>query len=165
MTDKKQIKGLLDYISLKPGEEAEYAPNSEDYVSGMGLGATKQATRWAYKGFLLENRERLESITKKTNGRPTKSFFEKKDNLRVFALWYMIKNLAQTKRAKITNRELISLAKKASYSQVTRELFDDSMSANIEQSVSRGRAALKIDENWNSEVCEKLYENLGKDNE
>ena len=23
MTDKKQIKGLLDYISLKPGEEAE----------------------------------------------------------------------------------------------------------------------------------------------
>ena len=25
MTDKKQIKGLLDYISLKPGEEAEYA--------------------------------------------------------------------------------------------------------------------------------------------
>ena len=41
MTDKKQIKGLLDYISLKPGEEAEYATNSEDYVSGMGLGATK----------------------------------------------------------------------------------------------------------------------------
>ena len=25
MTDKKQVKGLLDYISLKPGEEAEYA--------------------------------------------------------------------------------------------------------------------------------------------
>ena len=23
MTDKKQVKGLLDYISLKPGEEAE----------------------------------------------------------------------------------------------------------------------------------------------
>ena len=43
MTDKKQVKGLLDYISLKPGEEAEYAPNSEDYVSGMGLGATEEA--------------------------------------------------------------------------------------------------------------------------
>ena len=25
MTDKKQVKGLLDYISLKPGEDAEYA--------------------------------------------------------------------------------------------------------------------------------------------
>ena len=45
MTNKKQVKGLLDYISLKPGEEAELAPNSEDYVFGMGLGATKQATR------------------------------------------------------------------------------------------------------------------------
>ena len=45
MTDKKQVKGLLDYISLKPNEEAEYASNSEDYVSGMGLGATEQATR------------------------------------------------------------------------------------------------------------------------
>ena len=58
MTDKKQVKGLLDYISLKPNEEAEYASNSEDYVFGMGLGATKQATRWAYKGFLLESGER-----------------------------------------------------------------------------------------------------------
>ena len=36
MTDKKQVKGLLDYISLKPGEEAEYASNTEDYVTGMG---------------------------------------------------------------------------------------------------------------------------------
>ena len=36
MTDKKQIKGLLDYISLKPGEEAEYAPNSEDYCIWNG---------------------------------------------------------------------------------------------------------------------------------
>ena len=70
MTDKKQIKGLLDYISLKPGEEAELAPNSEDYVFGMGLGATKQATRWAYKGFFLESGERIEKIKKNINGRP-----------------------------------------------------------------------------------------------
>jgi hypothetical protein len=165
MTDKKQVKGLLDYISLKPGEEAELAPNSEDYVFGMGLGATKQATRWAYKGFLLESGERIEKIKKKINGRPKVSFFKKKDNLRVFALWYMIKNWPQDERSKITNRDLILLAQEVSYSKKTKELFDDSMSANIEQSVSRGRTALKIDANWNSEVCEKLYENLGKDNE
>jgi len=52
MTDKKQVKGLLDYISLKPGEEAEYVLNSEDpysegYVSGMGLGATEEAKLYA----------------------------------------------------------------------------------------------------------------------
>ena len=39
MTDKKQVKGLLDYISLKPGEEADFATNSKDYVFGMGIGA------------------------------------------------------------------------------------------------------------------------------
>ena len=162
MTDKKQIKGLLDYISLKPGEEAEYATNSEDYVSGMGFGATKQATRWAYKGFLLESGERIEKIKKKINGRPKVSFFKKKDNLRVFALWYMIKDWPQDKRSKITNRELILLAQEVSYSKNTKELFDDSMSSNIEQSVSRGRTALKIDADWNSEVCEKLYESISQ---
>lgn len=162
MTDKKQIRGLLNYISLKPGEEFEFAPNSEDYVSGMGFGATKQAIRWAYKGFLLESRERLESITHKTNGRPRKSFFLKKDTVRVFVLWFMVKDWPQSKRAKITNRDLISLAQKVSYSNTTQELFDESMSANIEQSVSRGRTALKIDKNWDSEVCEKQYKNLSQ---
>ena len=77
----------------------------------------------------------------------------------------MIKNWPQDERSKITNRNLILLAQEVSYSKNTKELFDDSMSSNIEQSVSRGRTALKIDANWNSEVCEKLYENLGKDNE
>ena len=162
MTDKKQVKGLLDYISLKPGEKAGLAPNSEDYVFGMGLWATKQATRWAYKGFLLESGERIEKIKKKINGRPKVSFFKKKDNLRVFALWYMIKDWPQDKRSKITNRELILLAQEVSYSKNTKELFDDSMSSNIEQSVSRGRTALKIDADWNSEVCEKLYESISQ---
>mgnify|MGYP003683086367 FL=1 len=75
MTDKKQVKGLLDYISLKPGEEAELAPNAQHYVFGIGLGATEEATRWAYKAFLQENTERFKSTNKKPNGRPKISFF------------------------------------------------------------------------------------------
>ena len=51
MTDKKQVKGLLDYISLKPGEEAELAPNSEDYVFGMGLGATEASNKMGIQRF------------------------------------------------------------------------------------------------------------------
>ena len=74
----------------------------------------------------------------------------------------MVKAWPQSKRAKITNRDLISLAQKVSYSNTAQELFDESMSANIEQSVSRGRTALKIDKNWDSEVCEKQYKNLSQ---
>ena len=50
MTDKKQIKGLLDYISLKPGEEADFATNSKDYVFGMGIGATDEVRDLAIIG-------------------------------------------------------------------------------------------------------------------
>jgi hypothetical protein len=28
------------------------------------------------------------------------------------------------------------------------------------QAVSRGRNKLEVDENWNSEICEQLFENL-----
>ncbi len=52
MKEPKQIRGILDYISLKPGEEFEWEPISESYVPGMGLGASKDAIRWAYKGFM-----------------------------------------------------------------------------------------------------------------
>ena len=160
MTDKKQVKGLLDYISLKPGEEAELVPNVEDYVFGIGLGATEEATRWAYKGFLQEKRERFKSTNKKLNGRPKISFFRKKNNRRAFAIWFLMKNCRQNIKAKISNRDLILKAQEVYNSDSTKELFNERITATIEQSVSRGRTSLKNDENWNSEVCEKLYESL-----
>ena len=54
---KKQVKGLLDYMALKPDEEWDFAPNSEEYVHGMGMGASKDAIRWAYMGYMLEMRQ------------------------------------------------------------------------------------------------------------
>ena len=42
MTKSKPVRGLLDYISLKPGEKPELEPISESYVPGMGLGASKR---------------------------------------------------------------------------------------------------------------------------
>ena len=65
MTDKKQIKGLLDYISLKPGEEAEYATNSEDYIFGMGVGATKEARDLAIIGSDLHQYSKIKNPQQK----------------------------------------------------------------------------------------------------
>ena len=62
MREPKQIRGILDYISLKPGEEFEWEPISESYVRGMGLGASKDAIRWAYKGYLVERYQHQEKI-------------------------------------------------------------------------------------------------------
>ena len=71
-----------------------------------------------------------------------------------------MKNCTQNIKAKITNRDLILLAQEVYNSDSTKDLFNERITATIEQSVSRGRTSLKIDENWNSEVCEKLYESL-----
>ena len=159
MTDKKQIKGLLDYISLKPGEEAELAPNSEDYVFGMGVGATKEARDLAIIGSIYINIQKLKKLSKNPNGRPKKSILLGIDQKRVFALWFMIKDWSLVKKSNTSNRELILFAQENEYSITTKKLFVG-MTPTLEQSVSRGRNKLEVDENWNSEICEQLFENL-----
>ena len=77
MTKSKRVRGLLDYISLKPGEKPEWEPISESYVPGMGLGASKDATRWAYKRYMLELKEKLHDLNKRVGGRPAKSNLQK----------------------------------------------------------------------------------------
>ena len=159
MTDKKQIKGLLDYISLKPGEESELAPNSEDYVFGMGVGATKEARDLAIIGSIYINIQKLKKLSKNPNGRPKKSILLGIDQKRVFAIWFMIKDWSLVKKSNTSNRELILLAQENEYSITTKKLFIG-MIATLEQSVSRGRNKLEVDENWNSEICEQLFKNL-----
>ena len=159
MTDKKQIKGLLDYISLKPGEEADFATNSKDYVFGMGIGATDEVRDLAIIGQIYINIQKLKNLNKNDNGRPKKSILLGIDQKRVFALWFMIKDWSQVKKSMSSNRELILLAQENECSITTKKLFVG-MTPTLEQSVSRGRNKLEVDENWNSGICEQLFENL-----
>lgn len=159
MTNKKQVKGLLDYISLKPGEEADFATNSKDYVFGMGIGATNEVRDLAIIGRIYINIQKLKKLSKNPNGRPKKSILLGIDQKRVFALWFMIKDWSLVKKSNTSNRELILLAQENEYSITTKKLFIG-MIATLEQSVSRGRNKLEVDENWNSEICEQLFENL-----
>lgn len=159
MTNKKQVKGLLDYISLKPGEEADFATNSKDYVFGMGIGATNEVRDLAIIGRIYINIQKLKKLSKNPNGRPKKSILLGIDQKRVFALWFMIKDWSLVKKSNTSNRELILFAQENEYSITTKKLFIG-MIATLEQSVSRGRNKLEVDENWNSEICEQLFENL-----
>jgi hypothetical protein len=159
MTDKKQVKGLLDYISLEPGEEADFATNSKDYVFGMGIGATDEVRDLAIIGQIYINIQKFKNLNKNDNGRPKKSILLGIDQKRVFALWFMIKDWSQVKKSMSSNRELILLAQENECSITTKKLFVG-MTPTLEQSVSRGRNKLEVDENWNSGICEQLFENL-----
>ena len=59
----------------------------------------------------------------------------------------------------MTNRELIEIAQNKPF----RDLFNNSASQEtLEQSISRGKTALKIDKEWRSEVCDLLEQVLNK---
>jgi hypothetical protein len=135
MTDKKQIKGLLDYISLKPGEEAEYAPNSEDpysedYVFGMGVGASQDAKHFAKIGKLYHEtetiKEAIEQIlsqndnnnqtsvtdTKKISGRPKRQKALGIHQVRALILWHIAQGFPEGIRQDLTNRYMIAYVQK-----------------------------------------------------
>ena len=125
----------------------------------MGVGATEEARDLAIIGSIYINIQKLKNLNKNANGRPKKSILLGIDQKRVFALWFMIKDWSQVKKSNTSNRELILLAQENEYSITTKKLFIG-MIATLEQSVSRGRNKLEVDENWNSEICEQLFENL-----
>ena len=178
MTDKKQIKGLLDYISLKPGEEAEYAPNSEGYVTGMGLGATEEAKFFAKTGKLYHEIENMKDansqidVTDKTKtlGRPKKQKALGIHQVRALILWHIAQEYSEDKRQDLTNRYLIARVQKRG--KTSRPLVGksgkvgdsekiwpdiDGINNSLEQSVSRGKTWWGIDHEWQSDKCYKFF--------
>lgn len=75
----------------------------------MGLGATKEAIRRAYKGYLVENALAKKAITPKRTGRPKKRMFEDIDCLRAYFMWQHVQlNIPEEKRSGVSNRSLIA---------------------------------------------------------
>ena len=182
MTDKKQIKGLLDYISLKPGEEAEYAPNSEDpysedYVFGMGVGASQDAKHFAKIGKLYHEtetiKEAIEQIlsqndnnnqtsvtdTKKISGRPKKQKALGMHQVRALILWDIAQTYSEDIRQDLTNTYMIELAEKSDALVGESEgIWESRKKESLQQSVSRGKTWWEIDHKWHSDKCyEFLY--------
>ena len=166
MTDEKQIKGLLDYISLKPGEEAKYAQNSEDpysedYVSGMGLGATEEAKLYAKIGKLYHETENIKETTEqidvtdktKTLGRPKKQKVLELHQVRAFHLWRIAQEFPEGIRQDLTNRYMVEVVKKRGKTShplagKSERLWTVGNNDSLEQSVSRGKTWWGIDHEW-----------------
>jgi hypothetical protein len=130
---------------------------SADYIPGMGFGASKQATRWAWIGYQVE----IALAAKRPAHRPRKHPFETKDFHRAFIAWGVLRVLRDTEGpdAKMSTREIVLLSKRAERKrdQPRNKRIWDSDQNSLEQSVARGKALLEIDANWQSEVCEKLW--------
>ena len=158
----KKVKGLLDLVSVSEGEEWEWEhpPYSEDHMPGMGFGADKKTTRWAYIGYLTELRQQIASIKKKA-GRRQLEKYKSIDCLRALALWqYVQLSYEEKERDNLSNRQLINDLQNIEMSSGQASGLFSKMVNSLEQSVSRGRSELKIDKYWNSKVCEKLTRNL-----
>ena len=94
---------------------------------------------------------------KNKGGRPTVRF--QINEKRAYYLWTIAKELPENQRAKITNRELIDLAKTKPFHDV---FGNKTQQTTIEQSISRGKKVLDIDTSWNSKVCDLLEKEFHK---
>ena len=96
------------------------------------------------------------ALPKNKGGRPSLKYG--KGSRRAYVLWLIAKELPSEQRKKISNRKLIKIAKTMQY----RALFSNCAFKTLEQSISRGKTALEIDSEWNSEVCKKLFNVIHK---
>ena len=103
---KKQVRGLLDYMALEDGEDWEFPPLSENYMFGMGLGASKDAIRWAFKGYMLEMDQNMATFKKKV-GRRKKSEYGSIDCIRAMYIWLYVHKINKQADLSLKNRHLI----------------------------------------------------------
>ena len=168
MIKEKVVYGLPDYLSLKDDEVAVYPEISEDYVPGMGFAPTAQARLWAYRGYMVQETERLKrtlaELKRKpqksdTGGAPLKREELKMENKRVFALWLLAQKYPKDFRLELTNRKAIQMARERWKIGTTKFAFGVA-DATIEQSVSRGKAFWGVDKAWNSKNLEEYHSRL-----
>ena len=163
MTKIRLAKGLLDMGPEETqGVEWDWAPPNDDWVPGMGLGASEEALHWAKIGRKVSELKVLEEILEYTASlvRKKKPKVLDKDCKRVLLLYREVHSHADRRRSSWTNRELIAWAKTDEYAAG----YFKSADTTLEQSVSRGKAKLKINNNWDSNVCEKFWGHVRKPN-
>ena len=156
MTDQTGNFGLLTAHAPKPFNGNL---SSAIHVPGIGIGASRDAIRWATIGMLDELSHQYKSMT--PIGRPASDFMNKVSNRRAFMLWALVnKNPISPNLKLASNRELIDIMiLLRGFEPCIKDYFPNTTD-NLEPSVSRGRTALNIGQMWQSEVCEKVYEDL-----
>ena len=121
----------------------------------MGLGASKDAIRWAFKGYMLEMAQNMAAFKKKV-GRHKKSEYGSIDCIRAMYIWLYVHKINKEADLSLKNRHLIKqmqlLGKR---DRRIAKVFPPEHS-RLQSSVSTGKTKLEFDDQWRSKVCEKL---------
>lgn len=167
MNEKRQVRGLLDMLDAeREGQLWEWEALAPGVVPGMGLGASSQATRWAWLGMQMEAEAAIQNTLKRPAHRPAKDPLLSKDAVRAFAVWRMCHGLRHDilnkPNAHISTRELVALIRQVENAlnvPKTHQLFSKP-DQTVESSITRGKQILEIDDAWNSQFCDKLEASL-----
>ncbi|WP_425084027.1 hypothetical protein [Ruegeria profundi] len=155
---ERKMRGILDTgQSDHDNFEQQWEEPSENYVPGMGTGATRQAIRWAYIGYCVEREHFIQCALTNPKGRPAKDPLASKDAYRAFLLWKMVNQTIGGTKLNCSIGTLVSMA------IAVEERLNLPMQArafppsgSYASSISRGKKILEIDSDWNSEICEKI---------
>ena len=104
----------------------------------------------------------FENSKPKPRGAPLKGKYQNLHCERAFWLWLLARNIARAKGAQLTrgglsNRELICVARSLGEKIPNhKRLFQIGSDETLETSVSRGIKELSINNEWQSDVCEKI---------
>ena len=145
------------------GVEWDWAPPDDDWVPGMGWGASEDARRWAKLGQLLEFYASLKFPAAKKNkgGRHKKPDGADHDTLRVLLCYQIIKSSSKRPLSSWTREEIASYMQSIKFADPEiQQLFNKCSQGSLESSISRGKNKIGIPPNskmqdW--EVCEKFW--------
>ena len=162
MSEKRVVSGLLDYVvAVHSGEPFTFRLPSPNYVLGMGVGASEQATKWAFIGYQVELGKLLKLATEKSAGRPSKEGALKASQLRTFHLWLIASEYTESQRQELQVNQLIKIVKNLDYlTGNTKNLWNIGSFESLGQSISKGKKWWQIDEAWNSPKCDAFWQSI-----
>ncbi len=145
------------------GVEWDWAPPDDDWVPGMGWGASEDARRWAKLGRFMEvcASVKFPAAQKPKGGAYKKPDGTDNDTLRVLLCYQIIKSSSKRPLSSWTRKELASHMQSIKFADPDiQQLFKKCSQGSLESSISRGKKNLGIPphskmQDW--EVCEKFW--------
>ena len=159
MNAKRVVRGLFGALEAEAsGQEWSLEGPSENYIPGLGWGASEDVRRWAMKGYLVERSAEIENLQKRNRGRPAKGEFENVDCVRAFQCWkisklYNAPNLSILKAIDLVLRMEKNLNIPDSDRTFPPQIY---AKGTLESSVKKGRRQLGIGKGWKSTFCDEV---------
>ena len=167
--DNHHALGLLDFVTQVDRQDNDDAAAATDLLAVLHVRINELDVKIAALQPAFEKR-------KPKRGKPLGRWF---DEGRAYSVWLLAHTVWARQNGmggavdfrlakRVTTRDLVALAKAIGWDNGPivrggRALFDAS-AKTIEESVSRGRKKLQIDDGWKSEACEGIFRKLSEYN-